>query len=227
MTDPRQLHLPLKRQASSPQDPFHYEREAAERGFRAPAGVDEAGRGPLAGPVVAAAVILDRENVPEGLDDSKVLSPDRRDQLFTEIRKKALAVGVGIVGQDEIDRVNILNATLQAMKLAISRLSTSPDFLLVDGITRVPVNIHQITIVGGDRMSPSISAASIVAKVIRDRKMVYYHKKFPIYNFRSNKGYGTREHCEAIARYGCCPLHRKTFRRVREFVEPPPLLAGS
>ena len=227
MTDPRQLHLLLKEQASSPRDRLHFEREAAERGFRAVAGVDEAGRGPLAGPVVAAAVILDRENTPEGLDDSKRLSPDRRDQLFVDIRKKALAVGVGIVGQEEIDRVNILNATLQAMKLAVRRLSPSPDFLLVDGITMVPLNVHQKTIAGGDRMSPSISAASIVAKVIRDRKMIYYHRKFPLYNFRSNKGYGTREHCEAIARYGCCPLHRKTFRRVREFVESSPLLAGN
>ena len=191
------------------------------------AGVDEAGRGPLAGPVVAAAVILDRENTPEGLDDSKRLSPDRRDRLFVEIREKALAVGVGIVGQEEIDRVNILNATLQAMALAVRRLSLSPDFLLVDGNIKAPVNVHQKTIVGGDRLSPSISAASIVAKVIRDRKMIYYHGKFPLYNFRSNKGYGTREHCEAIARYGCSPLHRKTFRRVREFVESSPLLAGS
>lgn len=195
-----------------------FEKEALSAGYRYVAGVDEAGRGPLAGPVVAGAVILDLERVVDGLDDSKKLAPSLRESLFDRIRKTSIAIGVGVVQPGRIDQVNILRATLECMRIAVERLPVRADFALVDGNQRAPLDIGQKTIVSGDALCPSISAASIVAKVVRDRLMAYYHTKFPLYNFLSNKGYGTREHKSAIARHGVCPIHRKSFHGVKEFV---------
>jgi ribonuclease HII len=208
---------------SDSKDRLSFEKMAWNKGFSLVAGVDEAGRGPLAGPVVAAAVILDPNNLIADVDDSKKLSENQREKLFIKIRKMALGIGVGMLNHGEIDRLNIVNATLQAMRRAVCRLWPNPDFLLIDGNTSIPVDLPQKAIVDGDARSLCIAAASIVAKVIRDRKMVYYHKKFPQYNFISNKGYGTREHQKAIAFHGYCPIHRKTFRGVREFVESFPV----
>jgi ribonuclease HII len=195
-----------------------FERLYQRRGFRQVAGVDEVGRGPLAGPVVAAAVILPREGIGTELFDSKQISSKKREDLYPVILSKALGVGVGVVGPEEIDRVNILQATLQAMILAIENLPLSPDFLLIDGTQGLRFSVPQKSIPKGDRLSNSIAAASIVAKVTRDRMMDEIHSRFPQYNFSSHKGYGTREHRQAIRRYGVCELHRKTFHGVKEYL---------
>jgi ribonuclease HII len=213
------MTLPLLPPAELP--PTHFEALARRRGYRAVAGVDEAGRGPLAGPVVAAAVVLPQAFELPGLDDSKKLSAAERERLFRLIRRQAAAVGLGIVTAAEIDEINILQATLQAMALAVRRLRVSPDFLLVDGITPVPLPLPQQTLKQGDARSVSIAAASIVAKVVRDRMMVAYERRFPGYGFARHKGYGSAEHLVAIARLGPCPLHRRTFRGVREHLEGP------
>jgi len=194
----------------------HFEKSARRRGFRLVAGVDEAGRGPLAGPVVAASVVLPEGFTLDGLTDSKQVAPGVRLQLFDEIRARAVAVGVGVVPAAEIDRINILQATLRAMALAINRLAVSPDFLLIDGISSVPLPIPQSTLKKGDSRSLSIAAASIVAKVIRDRMMIGYDRRFPGYGFAGHKGYGSSAHQAAIVRLGPCALHRRTFRGVRE-----------
>lgn len=180
------------------------------------AGVDEVGRGPLAGPVVAAAVVFGAPPGRLALKDSKALTERRRVELFEEICRRALAVGVGIVGPEEIDRSNILRASLLAMEEAIRDLSVLPDLILVDGEHRLNLPIRQKVWVHGDRESPLIAAASIVAKVTRDRIMEMYHSLFPLYGLKRNKGYGTAEHLEAIRRYGPTPIHRRTFRGVRE-----------
>jgi len=200
---------------------LHFEQRMQARGHRAVAGVDEAGRGPLAGPVVAAAVILPQEfNLP-GLTDSKQLSEKRRTELFPMIRTQARAVGVGIVDAGEIDRINILQATLKAMSLAIERLKVPADALLVDGITPVPLPLTQETLKKGDSRSLSIAAASVVAKVVRDRMMEGYERRYPGYGLAGHKGYGSAAHRDAIARLGPSPVHRTSFRGVREFVEGP------
>lgn len=196
----------------------HFEERAAGLGYRAVAGVDEAGRGPLAGPVVAAAVILPAAYDLAGLNDSKQVSPRHRERLFRLIRQQALAVGVGIVCAADIDRLNILQATLVAMQLAVRRLRVAADYLLIDGITPVPLPLPQQTIRKGDSRSPSIAAASIVAKVVRDRMMAGYDRHYPGYGFARHKGYGSAEHRAAIARLGTSPLHRLTFGGVREHV---------
>ena len=208
---------------SDSEDRLNFEKGAWSKGYRFVAGVDEVGRGPLAGPVVAAAVILDPCNLVTDADDSKILTERQRQRLFNKIRKTALGIGVGMLDHKEIDRLNIFNATLRAMRMAVNRLRPVPDLLLVDGNAAIPVDLPQKTIVDGDARSLCIAAASIVAKVIRDKAMTCYHKKFPHYNFISNKGYSTREHREAIALHGCCPIHRKTFRGVKEFVQTFPL----
>ncbi|HKK02169.1 MAG TPA: ribonuclease HII [Desulfuromonadales bacterium] len=197
--------------------PRHFEERAASLGYRAVAGVDEAGRGPLAGPVVAAAVILPECYELEGLNDSKQVPPRQRDRLFRLIRSQAVAIGVGIVSAEEIDRLNILQATLSGMQLAIRRLKVAADYLLIDGITPVPLTLPQQTIRKGDSRSPSIAAASIVAKVVRDRMMAGYDRLYPGYGFARHKGYGSAEHRAAIARFGPSPLHRLTFGGVREY----------
>lgn len=196
-----------------------YEIEFRRKGFRRIAGIDEAGRGPLAGPVTAAAVILPEEHSISGLNDSKKLSACQRENLFLKIQKTALAVGIGIVNHSEIDKINILQATRLAMKYATEQLKPEPDILLVDGITPMDTPIHQITIKKGDSLSESIAAASIIAKVTRDQLMEKYHITYPHYLFNRHKGYGTRVHLENIKKHGPCPIHRKTFKGVKEYVE--------
>jgi ribonuclease HII len=196
----------------------HFERMYYRRGYQRIAGVDEVGRGPLAGPVVAAAVILPLEGIEERLYDSKKISSRKREELCKIISSKASGVGIGIVGQDEIDLLNILQATLKAMALAIENLPAPPDFILIDGNQVIQIALPQKPIRKGDQLSTSIAAASIVAKVTRDRMMMEWHEKYPHYNFARHKGYGTKEHREAIEKFGICELHRKTFRGVREYL---------
>jgi ribonuclease HII len=191
-----------------------FERRFLSQGFRSIAGIDEAGRGPLAGPVVAAAVILPLPEFQEKLQDSKKLLPEKRETLYERIMQGALAVSTGLVEADEIDRINIGRATQEAMVRAVHDLRVQPDLLLIDGIVPVPLTMAQRTIVKGDSLSLSIAAASIVAKVCRDRIMLAYHEKYPQYNFAKHKGYGTREHLQAIRAHGCCDCHRKSFRGV-------------
>lgn len=185
-----------------------------QKGYRAIAGVDEVGRGPLAGPVVAAAVVLPPYHTLPGINDSKKLSARKRDALYGAICNGALSLGIGIVDHAEIDKTDILKASLKAMALALGNLSCAVDYILVDGIFPVPSVIPQMTVKRGDSLSVLIAAASVVAKVTRDAMMQEYHRQYPCYNFARNKGYGTKEHQEAIKRYGFSPLHRKTFRGV-------------
>jgi len=177
--------------------------------------VDEVGRGPLAGPVVAAAVIVGEGVLLEGVKDSKRMTPGAREQAFARIIADATAVGVGVVSAQEIDRINILQGSLQAMKRAVEALAPIPDLCLVDGLHRIPMEVAQWCVVKGDQRSRSISAASVVAKVYRDRLMDAYHRLYPVYGFDRNRGYGTRAHREALRKYGPCPIHRITFRSVR------------
>jgi ribonuclease HII len=203
-----------------PEQPMDYfEALFRRRGYEKITGVDEAGRGPLAGPVVAAAVILPEEGVPgQRIFDSKRISPSQREYLLEAIRTHALSIGIGIVSQQEIDELNILQASLKAMVLAIKDLSLRPDFVLIDGPHGINLPIPQKPIPKGDQLSISIASASIVAKVTRDRLMAEYDRLFPQYGFAIHKGYGTREHREAIRRHGVCELHRKTFRGVKEYL---------
>jgi ribonuclease HII len=189
-----------------------FERTAYQRGYRLIAGIDEAGRGPLAGPVVAAAVILPHEYHNPEINDSKKLSRKKREKLYDTIREEALSVGLGVVEAAVIDEVNILKATLMAMKEAFTELSPAPDLLLIDGIHSLPLALPQKTIIKGDSRSISIAAASIIAKVSRDRIMEIYHRQFSQYNFLKNKGYGTEEHRAAIRKFGPCKIHRRSFR---------------
>lgn len=188
-----------------------YEKLAYLEGYRYVAGVDEAGRGPLAGPVVAAAVIFPPEYRNKEINDSKQLSATKRAYLYDVIKNEAIAVGVGVAESDVIDQINILRASLQAMSEAVQELYISPDYLLVDGLHRVPLPTPQKPIVKGDALSISIAAASIIAKVSRDRIMEMYHRQFPQYNFMRNKGYGTEEHRNAIKQFGICKIHRRSF----------------
>lgn len=189
-----------------------FERKAHGFGYRFVAGVDEAGRGPLAGPVVAAAVILPAGYDHPGINDSKKLSPRQRGKLYETIMRDAVSVGIGVVEAPIIDALNILQATLNAMKEAVFTLSPPPDYLLIDGLNRIDIETPQETIISGDSRSLSVAAASIIAKVSRDRMMEMYHRQFPQYNFLRNKGYGTREHREAILQYGRSKIHRRSFR---------------
>ncbi len=186
------------------------------RGFTRLCGVDEVGRGPLAGPVVAAAVILPPGEAIEGLDDSKKLTAERREKLEPLIRQCAEAAAVGVAEVEEIDRLNILRASLLAMERAVVQLGEPPDFILVDGVHRIGLSIGQETLVKGDGRSASIAAASVLAKVHRDRLMHAYAELFPLYGFGLHMGYATADHREAIRRHGPCPIHRRTFRGVRE-----------
>lgn len=175
------------------------------------AGLDEAGRGPLAGPVVAAAVILPKDIFLPFLNDSKKVTEKRRDVLFDEIKQNAIAYGIGIASNTLIDEINILQATYEAMREAINALSTRPDILLVDAVHIPGIDIRQVGIVKGDAKSVNIAAASILAKVTRDRLMAEYDKIYPEYGFASNKGYGTAAHIAALKEYGPCEIHRKSF----------------
>lgn len=179
-------------------------------------GIDEVGRGPLAGPVVAGAVILPKDEPILYLNDSKKLSEKKREQLYDEIMEKAVAVGIGMVSPARIDEINILQATYEAMREAISKLAVKPDLLLNDAVTIPEVEIRQIPIIKGDAKSVSIAAASIVAKVTRDRLMAEYDGVIPGYDFAKNKGYGTKTHIEALKSQGASPIHRRTF--IKNFV---------
>lgn len=209
-------NLPLFPELTLPPetDPFSHESIACKAGYRLIAGVDEAGRGPLAGPVVAAAVIIPFGEIIEGVKDSKKMTEKTRDNAFSVINQRAIAVSIGLVSHRFIDEHNILQASLEAMKRAVLSLYPAPDYLLVDGIHTVPVSIHQRSIIKGDQQSLSISAASIIAKVYRDRVMISHHEQFPEYELKKNKGYGTKMHMEAIKRYGASPIHRLTFKGV-------------
>jgi ribonuclease HII len=198
--------------------PLQFERRLQMQGYKVVAGIDEAGRGPLAGPVLAAAVVLPKHFELPGLTDSKKLSPAARERLFPLIRQQALAVGIGLASPAEIDQINILQATLQAMLRAVNQLPLNPDYLLIDGITPVPHPLPQQTLKKGDSRSLSIAAASVIAKVVRDRLMVHYDRRFPDYGFAGHKGYGSAAHRQAIADFGPCPIHRTSFRGVREYL---------
>jgi ribonuclease HII len=196
---------------------FSFELAAQQQGYSIICGIDEAGRGPWAGPVVAAAVVLDAKNIPAGLNDSKKLTEAKREKLFGEIMASAV-VGIGIGDEGRIDRDNILATTLWAMGAAVSQLKAKPDFALVDGNRAPKLSCGVHTIVEGDGRSLSIAAASIIAKVTRDRLMVEMDRKFPIYGFARHKGYGTAAHQAALLRFGPCPHHRKSFKPVAELL---------
>lgn len=189
---------------------LYYERKLEGQGYGLIAGVDEAGRGPLAGPVVSAAVILKEKKFSSRIDDSKVLSPKQRQKAYYEIQEKAWAT-VGIISHNIIDKINILEATRLSMHKAISSLDPAPDFILVDGNISLNTRIPFLSIIKGDSKSLSVACASIVAKVTRDRIMRIYHKLYPDYGFFEHKGYGTEKHIEALRRIGPSPIHRLTF----------------
>lgn len=198
---------------------WKFEKMAGKSGFSAIAGVDEAGRGPLAGPVVSAAVILPESIDIPGIDDSKKLTPRRRSILYHRIYEDAIAVGVGIVGPDRIDRINILQAALLSMRMSVACLNPQPDCLLIDGIYTIESGLPQQAIPKGDARSASIAAASIIAKVTRDRLMAAYDTRYPQYGFSRHKGYPTKAHRDAIRILGSSPIHRKTFRGVKEITQ--------
>lgn len=197
---------------------WFYENQFKKRGYKLITGIDEAGRGPLAGPVVAASVILPENCQIEGLKDSKKLSEKTRNQIFKIIQQKAVAIGIGIVYENVIDRVNIFQAVKVAMAESVSGLSCKPDFLLIDGNQKINSIIPQLTIIKGDTLSASIAAASVIAKVTRDRLMIHYHNIYPQYGFSQHKGYGTQKHLKNISKFGPCKIHRKTFKGVKEYV---------
>ena len=188
-----------------------FENELYNNGYKIIAGVDEAGRGPLAGPVVAGAVILKKGEYIEGLNDSKKISPKKRDKLYDEIVNKCVSYSVGIVDNEVIDEINILEATRLAMKKAIEGLKIKPDYLLIDAEKKIDTNIKLSGIIKGDSLSVSIAAASIIAKVTRDRMIIEMAKKYPEYEFEKHKGYGTALHIQKIKEYGLCKIHRKSF----------------
>ncbi len=188
-----------------------YEEEKYNEGYNLICGIDEAGRGPLCGPVVAAAVILPKGAYIEGVNDSKKLTEKKRERLYEKITKEAIAYGVGISDVDVIEEVNILNATRLAMKQAVENLKIKAEYALVDAEKKVPINIPYLPIIKGDALSQSIAAASIIAKVTRDRMLIQYDKMYPEYGFLKNKGYGTKTHIEAIKKYGLCDIHRPSF----------------
>lgn len=190
---------------------WKFENELFSQNYNLIAGIDEAGRGPLAGPVVAAAVILPKNELIWGINDSKKISEKRRNELYDVINKTAIDIGIGIVSNDIIDEINIFNATKLAMKKAILALKNKPDFLLIDALKLTDINIKQKELIKGDSLSVSIAAASIIAKVTRDRIVKEYEKIYSGYGFERHKGYGTKEHYEAIRKFGITPVHRKSF----------------
>lgn len=199
-----------KDKLSQNRDFFLYEKKAEKDGFMRVAGIDEAGRGPLAGPVVASAVIVNNPEFKERIDDSKKLTARLRERAFLEILNHC-DVGIGLVSERDIDRVNIYNATLLAMKRAVKELKKQPDYFLIDGKMDIPLPQPRAYIINGDSLSISIACASIIAKVFRDILMTEQDKSYPQYGFNRHKGYGTREHMENIRKYGLCPIHRKSF----------------
>lgn len=175
------------------------------------AGVDEAGRGPLAGPVACAAVIMPMDDIIDGVDDSKKLSPKKREQLYDIIIAKAISYSVVMIEPKIIDEINILQAVRFGMTRAIKGLSIKPEIVLIDGVNKLDIDEPYHSIIRGDSLSYNIAAASIIAKVTRDRLMQEYDKDYPLYNFSAHKGYGTKEHIDALMKFGCCPIHRKSF----------------
>ena len=196
----------------------YYEKLAYQEGASFIAGVDEVGRGPLAGPVVAAAVILPKNIEDLGFDDSKKLSASKREEIYRLIQEKAIAIGIGIVDADIIDQVNIYQASRLAMQQAVSELKIQPDYLLIDAM-KIDVNTPQIGIIKGDAKSISIAAASIVAKQVRDQMMQEFDELYPGYDFSNNAGYGTPKHLEGLKTKGICPIHRKTFAPIKDYSE--------
>lgn len=199
------------------QDLWAFEKSAFGKGFTRIAGIDEAGRGPLAGPVVSAAVILPSSFPVPGITDSKKLTPQKRANLYEKIYDHADAIGLGIVDAIEIDRLNILKASLLSMAIAVANLTPPADYLLIDGSFEIPSDRPQKPIPKGDCLSISIAAASIVAKVTRDRLMERYSLDYPQFGFARHKGYPTQAHKAAIRKFGCCPIHRRSFKGVKEY----------
>ena len=204
---------------SSEADTFSIERSLLAQGYSTVAGTDEVGRGPLAGPVVAACVVLPLDCDYQIFQDSKKISEKVRKELVITLTDIDAMIGVGIVSPEEIDRINILQASLLAMKKAVEQLPVTPDFLLVDGKFKVPMALAQQPLIKGDSRSASIAAASIVAKVTRDEMMIAFHKQYPIYNFKQHKGYPTAEHRRIIKEHGPCAIHRRSFKPVSECLE--------
>ena len=199
-------------------DNYRYEKELISSGVKLIAGVDEVGRGPLVGPVVTACVILPLNYKLDGLTDSKKISEKKREELFDIIEKDALGIGIGIVKEKKIDEINIYQATKLAMKKAIDNCTIKPEHVLIDAM-KLDIDIPSISIIKGDLLSLSISAASIIAKVTRDRMMYKLDKKYPMYNFKNNKGYPTKDHLEAINKYGILKEHRKSYGPVKKYIE--------
>lgn len=197
-----------------PSAPYRYEARAWRTGLGRVAGLDEAGRGPLAGPVVAAAVIIAPDRRIKGLADSKLLPPERREELYHVIQERALAVGIGVVDHETIDRINILQATRRAMAEALSALAVTPELVITDFVELAGLSCPQRNLVAGDRRSASVAAASIIAKVTRDRLMVAVDTRFSEYGFARHKGYATPEHLAALDKHGPCPIHRRSFSGV-------------
>jgi ribonuclease HII len=211
--------------SASPGDTFHFERQLLRQGTTLVAGIDEAGRGPLAGPVVAACVVLPPECEYQIFQDSKKLTAPQREHLFAILHTNGALIGIGQAEPREIETVNILQATLLAMRRAVAACTTAnngkgPNYLLVDGRSQVPLSVPQLTLIKGESKSASIAAASIIAKVTRDRLMAEAHVHYPQYGFLQHQGYPTKAHRRAIAQHGPCPLHRRTFRGVTEFLQP-------
>lgn len=194
-------------------DKLRYERELNFLGYNLICGVDEVGRGPLAGPVVCAAVIMPKDDIIEGVDDSKKLTPKKREKLDVLIREKAIAYSICLIEPQIIDEINILQATRLCMKNAVESLSVKPDFVLTDGNMTLDIQLPQRHVVGGDANSYSIGAASVIAKVYRDALMDKYAQEYPAYGFEKNKGYGTAAHIAAIKECGLCPIHRRSFTK--------------
>ena len=193
------------------------EKELENKGFKYICGIDEAGRGPLAGPVVVASVIMPEDSMIEGVNDSKKISEKKREKLYDQIIEEAICYGVGIIGQDEIDEINILNATKKGLTMSLKELTTKPDLIIVDALTHIDtMGIPYESIIKGDAKCYSIAAASIIAKVTRDRIMREWDKVDPEYGFERHKGYGTAAHIAAIKEYGPCPIHRETF--IKHFI---------
>ncbi|OGW54210.1 MAG: ribonuclease HII [Nitrospirae bacterium RBG_13_43_8] len=201
-------------------DLYGYDESLREKGFLRIAGLDEAGRGPLAGPVVAAAVVFSKCIKIKGLRDSKKVPEKEREFLYGEIARLSADIGIGIVGHEEIDRLNILRATRLAMRFAVENLLNPPDLLVIDAVSLPSVRIKQFSMIKGESISASIAAASIAAKCERDKIMLEYHRQFPHYNFDRNKGYSTKDHLDMIRLYGPCPIHRKSFQRVMSLELP-------
>ncbi|RAL26186.1 ribonuclease HII [Thermoflavimicrobium daqui] len=198
---------------------WKYEQVGWQKGYQVIAGIDEAGRGPLAGPVVAAAVVLPEDFDVTGLNDSKQLTRSERDELKVRIEEQAISIGVGMVDVEYIDRYNILQATYHAMRLAISKLSIQPDYLLVDAVRIPKIHLPQEGIIKGDQLSHSIAAASIIAKTARDEWMLQAAQKYPYYGFEKHMGYGTPEHLAALMKWGVSPIHRRSFAPIKELLE--------